>query len=133
MKESKSCAKFGFAKYVITSILSSCVLFLVLLVYYYCYQCCFHQKCIICYSGLQGASSEIYIYIYNVYVHCVVSNVSKCSNNINIDKIINMNVYFEQLNGFYIILQCNHFSLYFAAFAFYIFRSINYDYNICIL
>ena len=57
-------------------------------------------------------------YIYNVYDNCVISNLSKCSNNINIENIINMNVYFEQLNGFYIILQRNHFPLYFAAFAF---------------
>ena len=52
--------------------------------------------------------------IYNVYDHCVISNVSKCTNNINVEKIINMNVYFEQQNGFYIVLQRNHFPLYFA-------------------
>jgi hypothetical protein len=57
-------------------------------------------------------------YIYNVYDNCIISNVSKCSKNINVEKNINMNVYFEQLNGFYIILQRNHFPLYFAAFAF---------------
>lgn len=55
--------------------------------------------------------------IYNVYDNCVISNVSKCTNNINVEKIINMNVYFEQFNGFYIVLQRNHLPLYFASFA----------------
>jgi hypothetical protein len=55
--------------------------------------------------------------IYNVYDNCVISNVSTCSNNINIDNIINMIVYFEQVNGFYIILNRNHVPLYFATFA----------------
>jgi len=55
--------------------------------------------------------------IYNVYDRCVISNVSKCSNNIDIEKIINMNVYFEQFNGLYIVFQRNHLPLYFASFA----------------
>jgi len=55
--------------------------------------------------------------IYNVYDRCVISNVSECSNNIDIEKIINMNVYFEQFNGLYIVFQRNHLPLYFASFA----------------
>ncbi len=55
--------------------------------------------------------------IYNVYDNCVISNVSSCPKNINVEKIINMMVYFEQINGFYIALQRNHFPLYFATFA----------------
>ena len=55
--------------------------------------------------------------IYNVYDTCVISNVSKCTNNINVEKIINMNVYFEQFNGLYIVFQRNHLPLYFASFA----------------
>jgi hypothetical protein len=55
--------------------------------------------------------------IYNVYDNCVISNVSSCPHNINIDNIINMMVYFEQVNGFYIVLQRNHLPLYFATFA----------------
>lgn len=55
--------------------------------------------------------------IYNVYDTCVISNVSTCPKNINIEKIINMLIYFEQINGFYIALQRNHFPLYFASFS----------------
>ena len=55
--------------------------------------------------------------IYNVYDTCVISNVSACPININIEKIINMMIYFKQINGFYIALQRSHFPLYFASFA----------------
>ena len=52
--------------------------------------------------------------IYIVYENCVVENITECNQN---HFTINMMVYFEKINGFYVITNRNHFLLYFAVSA----------------
>ena len=53
--------------------------------------------------------------IYNVYEHCVIENITKCNQN---NFTSNMLVYFEKINGYYIITNRNHFMLYMSMFSF---------------
>lgn len=51
--------------------------------------------------------------IYNVYDNCIIQNVTKCKSiNYNINILVN----FEKINGNYIIIENNKFSLYFGIF-----------------
>jgi hypothetical protein len=67
--------------------------------------------------------------IYIVYEHCVVENITKCNEN---HFRLNMMVYFEKINGFYVITNRNHFLLYFSVtamtFSFLLMLLISYAY-----
>lgn len=52
--------------------------------------------------------------IYIVYENCVVENITECNQN---HFTSNMIVYFEKINGFYVITNRNHSLLYIAVFA----------------
>lgn len=55
--------------------------------------------------------------IMNVYDDCVISNITKC-NYIDTSRLINIHIYYTQINGMYIVFEPPNFTLYFFAFAF---------------
>jgi len=55
--------------------------------------------------------------IMNVYDECVVSNITQC-NHIDTSRFMNMQIYYQQMNGINIIYNPPNFTLYFSVFAF---------------
>jgi hypothetical protein len=53
--------------------------------------------------------------IYIMYEHCIIENIHTCNQT---HYTANMIVYFEKINGYYIIMNRNNLPLYFSVFAF---------------